>query len=167
MPTQEEQRDETLIIHHIQRGPDQLTRGNVSVAYAIYAKLRSRMATSSIPQEAVQLYKDTPGGYSPGALIQLDFKGDNLVRKFRMYHTLCSIQESLLRKMDPRLGYAIQQYEMIPDQYPRIGRTLTKGVSADYSGWVHRIPRIRGLPYQASKAERCQYISKTMAGRIC
>ena len=69
--------------------------------------------------------------------------------------------------MDPQFTYAKRHSAVIPDQYPWIQKTLTKGVSAEYSGGIPRILRIRGLPYQASNDEHCQYIAQKLCKDVC
>ena len=161
---QEENRDEPLVRRYTQRAPDQLPPEAAAVLGAQCMPNCDHVwrQTGDVPPEAAQLYNGTPEEYSPDALVKLALKGDNLVKKFGVYPTLCSIQENVLRKMDPQLEYAKQQYEVIPDQCPWVGRTLANGVSAEYSGGVPSSPRIRGLSYQSSNAEHCQYMAQKL-----
>ena len=115
---QEENRDEPLDRRYTQRAPGKLSPAAAAVSGTQCMQNCDHVwrKTCDIPPEAAQLYNGTPEEYSPDALVQLALKGGNLVKKFGMYPTLCSIQENVLRKMDSQLEYAKQQYEIIPDQ---------------------------------------------------
>ena len=147
---------------YVHRGSDQLSHESMSV-------LGTRIMPSCdhawrqmghIPHVDVQLYQWVPQEYSPDALTQLAVKGDMMVKKLGMYPALCSIQESVARRMNHQLELPRQQCDTIPDQYPWIEQTSTKCASAEYKGGIPCVPRTRCLPYQTGNAEHCQYIAR-------
>ena len=118
-PQREENTDDSPATHYGHRGSDQLSPESVSVLGTQNMPNCNHdwRKSCQLPSEVVRLYRNTPGDYSAEALVQFPNKGDQLVSELGLHPALCSLQEAVLRQMDPQLEYVNQQCDISPDQY--------------------------------------------------